>query len=353
MHNTVKEIIKAAASAPSVANSQPWFFSSTNSTIYVHLDKKRADSFGNAGNTVSYVNFGAVIENIIIAAHNFGFDTKLLFFPEDKTDSIIVQIDLVKVTHMDSSLFEFIFKRHTNRRPFKREPIPALISKSLIDIADSFKGSHLYWISDQPTINRLALLIKQTDTIMYEHPRLHADLFKWIRWTGEEVIRTGDGLSIKSLEVSKLQEAGFKFLSSWKTMNFLNRFGVSRFVSNYSYKLAKSSAAIGLIVMDSNIPEDFINGGRLFERIWITATSQGLSLHPMCPIVVLTTIYLLFGGKGFGEKHQKVLRHVYDEMVNIFPIKKENALIILFRVGYAMPPTERSLRRPINEVLVD
>lgn len=352
MDHIMTEIIKAAASAPSVANSQPWSFSIKDNKIQVHLDKKRAESFGNTGNTVTYTTIGGVVENITIAAQHFGFATDIKFFPVSINQNLITEIHLIKDRIADTPLFKFIFSRHTNRRLYNKSPIQAHISKSLTEMAQSFMGARLYWIEDKTIIDKLALLVKQTETIMYEHPRLHSDLFKWMRWTQEEVMQTGDGLSIKTLEINKFQEIALKYLSSWKTMNLLNRFNISSLVSDYSYRLVKNSPALGFIVMESRTPEDYINGGRLFERIWITATSHGLSLHPMCPVVVLPTIYLLLNGNGFNEKHQQVLMHVLNEMAAIFQIKPEKAMVMFFRIGYASPPTERSLRRPMHDIII-
>ena len=352
MDHIMKEIIRAASASPSVANSQPWSFSVRDNLIQVRPDKKRADSFGNTGNTVTYTTIGGVVENLTIAAQHFGFSTEIKFFPECVDKGIIAEMNFREDKTADTPLFQFIFTRHTNRRLYHKSPIPTHISESFIQMANSFRGAHFHWIEDQTTIDKLASLVKQTETLMYEHPRLHSDLFKWMRWTQEEAIKTGDGLSIKTLEINKFQEMALKYLSSWKTMNFLSRFHISSLVSDYSYRLVKNSPALGFIVMDRQTPEDYFNGGRFFERIWITATSQGLAVHPMCPVVVLPTVCRMLTGKGFSDKHQKVLQNVLNQLIDIFQLKPKNAMVMFFRIGYAPPPTEQSLRRQVDDIII-
>jgi hypothetical protein len=104
--------------------------------------------------------------------------------------------------------------------------------------------------------------------------------------------------------------------------------------------------------MDNNRPEDYIAGGRLFQRLWLTATSQNLSLHPLGALIFFTTKYRLNGGEGFAPKQRQKLRNVHHVLCDLFPIKNDTALIMLFRIGYAAPPTTTALRKPLEEVLI-
>jgi hypothetical protein len=350
MQKYLEEILKAATLAPSVDNCQPWLFSVKDDSIEIYLDSERAEFFGDVNHIATYVTFGTVIENIIISAKNHGFSTDIRIFPsEDK--NFIAHVRLIEGYKGKSPLSAFLHFRCTNRHIFQKKLITADILESLSNGAKDIRGAHVFLTDDRKTIKKIALLVKESDRIIFEHPLLHQGLFKWIRWTKDEIHKTKDGLPVSTLELNRLQQIAFKLISSWRTIKFLNKFGMSRVISNHSYKLVNSAAVIGLITTDGNTPQDYINGGRAFERIWLIATSKGLAFQPLGGIVFLSTKLLLSGGEGFSLKHQKSLREIYTSLCNIYPIKENNALIILFRIGYAPQPSGRTPRRTLESVI--
>jgi hypothetical protein len=350
MQLPINEILETAILAPSVDNCQPWLFHVKDDSIEIYLDLKRAEFFGDTNYTASYVTLGAVIENIIIASNHCGYHASVTHFPSPG-NNLIACIKLSEGYKEKPSLYGYLSLRCTNRRIFKKSTIPTNILESIRNGVKDIVGANVSLINDRETIKKIACLVKKNDRVIFEHRFLHEGLFRWIRWDEDELDKTRDGLPITSLELNKPQQKAFKLISSWKTIDFLNKFGISKIISGYSYRLVKSASAVGLITMDNNSPEDYINGGRAFERIWLIATSGGLAFQPFGGIVFLTTKLRLYGGEGFSLKQQKSLEEIYSSLCNIFPIKNNNALIILFRIGYAEPPSQRTLRRPLNEVI--
>jgi hypothetical protein len=189
------------------------------------------------------------------------------------------------------------------------------------------------------------------DKIIFEHKLLHGQLFKWIRWNNQEAAKKGDGIPADCLELSFMNKIFFRIISSWSVMSFLNMFGLSSIIGRVNSGLLKNASAIGLIVMDNASKSDYLNAGRYFERIWLTATSLGLAFHPFGGIPFLITRILQAKNEGFSNKHYETLVSAYNKLLDIFPIKKNNALIILFRIGYAKKPAARTFRRPLSEVM--
>ena len=77
----LNDIIRAATLAPSVDNCQPWQFKVRGDCLELFHDNERAEFFGNALNSASYVTFGAVIENVVIAAGHNGLDASVEYLP--------------------------------------------------------------------------------------------------------------------------------------------------------------------------------------------------------------------------------------------------------------------------------
>jgi nitroreductase len=351
MQGPYEDILKAAILATSVDNCQPWLFSARGHSIEIYIDSKRAEFFGDAGGTASYVTAGAVIENIVIAAEHLGFSALPEYFPsEDRT--LMARVNLSEASIKGNALFKWLPLRCTNRRIYNNKTAVSkddleAVKNSINDIA----GAKVFLISDKKDIKKIAVLAKKADTVIFSHRLLHKGLFKWIRWTQDEADKTRDGLPITTLELNSFQQKAFRLISSWNIVNFLNKFGINRIISGQSYRLMKSAPAVGIITMDNNTPEDYINGGRAFERIWLTAASRGLAFQPMGGIVFLTTKFRLNAGGGFSRKQQACLKEIYNSLCSICPVKEGTAHIIIFRMGYAKPPSGRSLRRSAGDVL--
>ena len=77
----------------------------------------------NWGHRGSYVGLGAFIENVTIAASSEGFSTKIDLFPDANDTNYVARIELSEQSVSKDSLSDFIDKRVTNRKPYKKEKI--------------------------------------------------------------------------------------------------------------------------------------------------------------------------------------------------------------------------------------
>jgi hypothetical protein len=105
--------------------------------------------------------------------------------------------------------------------------------------------------------------------------------------------------------------------------------------------------------MEGRGSDSFVNGGRTFQRIWLTATSLGLSLHPMTGVTFLIQRLQMAKGKELSIAQQRLLMDLEGQLKNLFPINKNKFIIMAFRLGYADPPSDRSRRLPVDKVLVE
>jgi hypothetical protein len=86
-----------------------------------------------------------------------------------------------------------------------------------------------------------------------------------------------------------------------------------------------------------------------FQRVWLAASSAGLSLQPLTGALFFHQRIAAGEGDAFTPAHQKLVSSAYDIIASAFGAS--GTLVgILFRVGYADPPTARSLRLPPNPI---
>lgn len=345
-------IIKAGIFAPSGDNCQPWEIYFDGEKLYLKNLEYKDTSLYNVKNIASYIAFGAMIENMIITARSLGYEISTTLFPEGENSSIVATLSFIKGQPVFDPLLNFIDKRCVNRKKYKSMQLETHARESLKKTAAQFKGAELFLIEDEEEKKKLAELLSVNDRILFENKNLHDFLFEHLRWTKKETEKSRDGMSIESLELGFLQSRIFKFLSSWNLVRLLNFLGFSRIVPAQSYKLCTSSSALCVLLMQGLNSESFVDGGRVLQRIWLTAASLGLSLHPMTGVTFLIQRLRMGEDKGLSNSHRELLIDIYQRLKDIFPIENK-AIIMSFRIGYADQPSDKSLRLPVEEVLVE
>lgn len=351
--NAIIKIIDAGIQAPSGDNCQPWQVYLDGEGLRIRNLDYKDTSLYNVKNTASYVAIGAMIENMAIAAKSLGYNASVKLFPEGENSSTVANIRFIKGETVFDPLFLFIKKRCVNRKKFKDKQLEHHAKETILKVSSEFRGAELCIIEDSEKMKILARIFSLNDRILFENKNLHDFLFKHLRWTREDAETSRDGMSIESLELGFLQSRIFKFLSSWNLVSFLNLFGFSRLVPSRSYKLCTSSSALCILLMQGLNSDSFVDGGRVFQRIWLTATSLGLSLHPMTGITFLIERIKISDKKDLSTAHQKLLTALDEQLGKFFPIDKNKSIIMAFRLGYADPPSDKSLRLPLKSVLIE
>ena len=154
------------------------------------------------------------------------------------------------------------------------------------------------FIQDAAALRIVAEAASLNDRLLFEIAALHDGLFECIRWTAKDAERTRDGLFVKTLELGAAAP-GFKAMRSWTLVRMLNLVGASRGATFHSFRTFKRSSAFGFLQMTSRSREAFVEGGRRMQRIWLTATSLGLSFQPMAGTLYLLQYLGPDGNKAF------------------------------------------------------
>lgn len=350
--NDLKKIVEAGIQAPSGDNCQPWqVYLDSEGLCIGNLDYKDTSLY-NIKNSASYVAIGAMIENMAITAKSLGYDASVKLFPQGENSSTVADVRFIKGETVLSPLLPSIKKRGVNRKKFKAKQLELHAKEALLKVPSEFRGAELCIISDKEKMKHLARIFSLNDRILFENRNLHDFLFNHLRWSREDAETSRDGMSIESLELGFLQSKIFKFLSSWNLVRFLNLLGFSRLAPVQSYKLCTGSSALCVLLMQGLNSASFVEGGRVLQRIWLTAASLGLSLHPMTGITFLIQRLQMGEDKELSNSHRKYLISSYQRLKEILPVEHKS-IIMSFRLGYADAPSDKSLRLPLTSVLIE
>ncbi|MGD0977242.1 MAG: hypothetical protein ABR875_03045 [Minisyncoccia bacterium] len=350
MNNDIIKIIEAGIFAPSGDNSQPWRFEVENNQIDIFNLPEKDNPVLNYRQRGSYIAHGCLIENILIASSNYGYAVKLKLFPKSGLFDHIASLNLEKTISQKDSLFEFIFSRCTNRKKYRSSKLEKDIYNELISIPSVMNLGNKYEIrltdndNSKKQIGKAAASIEQ---VILEDEHLHHLLFHDIIWTEKDELLKKSGLYVKTMEFSPPQRLAFRLASFWPLMKFFKVLGLPKLIVSEDSKLYSTGAVLGIILMDGHSDENFINAGRIFQRVWLTATKNRLSLQPVTALLFAAQRILTEGSGTFCQKHEIIIDKNYNEFRKLFSVDSEN-IAIHFRIGYADQPSSHSSKRPPN-----
>jgi hypothetical protein len=352
-------ILEASRWAVSADNGQPWKFYWKESLLFLVLDSKRGASFFDGRLYAPYLGFGSLIENLCIAAQHIGYEPTVELFPgsELNHERVVATVSFTPSTAQTSPLYPEIFERATNRRAYSSKDIPPDVQTALIKSGEEFCDFRIVLVDENILKNKLAALTAGAEAIRFDFSRkdVHADFFKCLRFTQTQAQQTADGLWIRCLEIGSLEGIALRFLANWPCAAVAAHLGTHRAFSHQSVHLLRRTPLIALVISrarHSRLGEkDFLTGGRLCQRLWLTATMHHLACQPMAALPLFFLQYSGFGDEGFPGQAGKKIGRLRDEFSKTFNLAQGEELLMVFRLGFAKAPSARSLRRPLQELL--
>lgn len=343
MNEIIQKIIEAGVLAPSGDNCQPWSFEVSGNKISIFILPERDTSLYSLENHPSLIATGAAIENMIITAKHFGYLADVeLYQNSSQAPYLVAAITIAKDSSTEDKLYFSIESRHTNRKSYEKVPLTDEQEQELTSAAE-FIGGRLILIKDSEHKKYLGKAVAQNERILFENSHMHDFFYNHINWTKEDAQNKSIGFYVKTLEVPKPALPMFKLARNSKIIRALNKFGFAKSIASQNSKIYQSAAAIGVILADNDSNEAFLKVGRIFERIWLTATSQGLSMQPLTGIMFLH--HRIAAGKTseLSQKHIELVENSYQVIENIFGVQGK-IIGMIFRVGRSLPPSARSNR---------
>jgi len=350
-------IVKAASTAPSGGNRQPWRWLAKGERLWLCQDRTRAAALLDFQGTASYMALGAAVESAVLAAHARGLSVRVSPFPKDApAGDVVALLELGPAapsseSHAFDALAEQLYARCTNRRLGTRTPLGADRARALQRAAESVRGVRLALLESEAALTEIARVLGAGDRIRFLSKALHTEMIDEARWSKDDAERTRDGIDIDTLELGKKERAGLTLCKSWAAMQAIARFGGGEALERGVKRAIEASAAVGLLVVDGVTPRHFFDGGRALQRLWLTSTRDGLSLQPLSALPYLFARLLRGGGEELAPKQCQQLEVLRGEYERVLPVRREHGELLLFRLGEAPAPTTRALRRHVEDVL--
>lgn len=347
-------MVAAAITAPSGGNNQPWRFYSDAGSLYVVNDRSRASSPTlDVGERATYAALGAAVECVCVASAGAGRTANVRWLPVADDPRVAARIDFSDAPpgQSDAALSSYIDARLTNRKPGRPEPIAA-DQLAMLRGAAAARGGQMHVCGDQARFDELAEILGVSDGLRMFSAALHGEMMSELRWTKKDVETSRDGIDLATLEISGGQRQMIKMMRRFGVARFMGKLGAGKaFIAGARQMLAASSA-FAVVTVPGHGLADYLQGGRAMQRVWLTATSLGLSFQPLAAVTYLFMRVRFFGGEGLPPSSVETLRRLLDRFDRVFPeIDRDHGHVLYFRLAHAEPASARSLRRPVEAVL--
>lgn len=306
-------IVRAAVAAPSVHNTQPWWFRAYPDSIDVYPDLDRQLVVVDLSGRELMLSVGAATFNLRVAILAHGWLPVRSLWPASGEDGPVARIApaaRVPVSRTVRSLAWAIPRRRTNRGPFKDIPVPATVQADLVAAAKA-EGAVLRF-AEPPARDALLSLVRTAERYWVDTPAYHEEL---ARWSAE---RPGRADGIPASAVGRRSARGAVPVRDLSVA--LPE--VVRLVARFEHDPAIA------VLYTGDTPAEWLRAGEALQRVLLTATARGLATTLMTQPTEVPRLRALMGDRDTGRAAQAIIRF-----------------------GYARLPAAPSPRRPVADVL--
>ncbi|MDX9772915.1 MAG: hypothetical protein RBT02_05765 [Bacteroidales bacterium] len=310
----IYKILYYASLAGSSHNSQPWKAEVySEDSILIFADKSKQLRVVDPSSRELYMSVGAFIENFNLAAQCFGYesDIKINDLSGDSCSHVATIILIRSKPEKVIASLKDIELRTTLRIPFDTTEINKddwrkLVSNDTVNIhylpSNSEKGRYLKQ--------------KELEAYTEQAKRENAqdELATWIRFSNKDVRQKNDGLTTAGMGINGI--GGFVVRNFFKPTDSKKESFVTQGIDKTRIQADNCGGWIVITQPAENI-ENWINTGRLYQRMNIQCRNLKIGFHPMNQIIEENN-YELSAGKflGFDGKLEFIARIGY---VNNYP----------------------------------
>jgi len=313
-----RELVRYATLAPSSHNTQCWKFRLDERSISILPDLARRCPVVDPDDHHLFVSLGCAAENLAQAALANGLQA-LVTPGAAPTDALRIALEPTRAVR--SALFDAIPLRQSTRAEYDGKTLTSEESK-LLEQAGSGAGVRVLLLTEKAAMEKVLEYVIEGNTAQVNDPAFVEELKHWIRFGESEAVRSGDGLLSRS--------TGNPALPRWLGSILFGMFFTPKSENGKIAKQVRSSAGIAVFVSDADDPAHWMETGRCYQRFALQAAALGIrNAHLNQPVEVATLRPQFAGFLGIGQRRPD--------------------LVVRFGRG---PLTPRSLRRPVDDVLV-
>lgn len=290
--------VAAAIRAPSMHNAQPWRFRLAADHLDVYVDPDRQLPASDPHGWAVRVACGAAVYNARLALAVAEQPARVRLRPDPAQPLLIAR--LIPERHRPASPHEVrlhaaITERHSNRRPFRSETVPAEIRQRLV-LAARDEGGWLELLIGRMPLAGVAEVVRAAQSVLERDPAYRHEMAAWSQRDSAY-----EGIP---------PDARGPHPEPWDLLA-LRDFGGPERAAGRDFESDPLVAVLGTV---ADTPNDQINAGQALQAVLLAATADGIATSMLSQAIeVPAAREQLRRSLGRSGTPQMVLRIGYGE----------------------------------------
>jgi hypothetical protein len=176
-----KCLLEEAVWAPSVHNTQPWWFGTRGSTVTVHADMERRLEVADPDGREMLISCGAALYTLRLTARHLGRHPHVQMLSDPDRPGMIADVAIgppEQTTGEEQRMYAQIRRRRTHRGGFRPEGLPSGLLQALRTHAYE-EGVTLRIVADPRARIALAALTEVAEQTHRQNPAYQAEMARW------------------------------------------------------------------------------------------------------------------------------------------------------------------------------
>jgi nitroreductase len=181
----VRRAVALAIRAPSIHNTQPWRWVYGPDGLDLYAERDRQLQVIDPDGRGLLVSCGAALYLACLGLAHEGWQTRVTRFPDPANPDLLARIVPTGLGPADERtrlLVAAAERRHTERRPFRTDPVPPeLLDLLRRQVEDEGEGVYAYLVERADQRLDLAAVMSWADRLEVEDEEYRAELARWVR----------------------------------------------------------------------------------------------------------------------------------------------------------------------------